>query len=267
MSRLLDPRNGSDFDLPPCTGARTYVIASTPRSGSTLLARLLWSTERVGAPKEYLNPMQIRDWEVRLGSALSSRMHRLLVGPAVGLAGRGRWSDARLRDHLVRVRKRRSGGGFFGLKLHWHHYQQWFGQTGRDVDAWLDRPMWIRIRRDDAVAQAVSWARALQTGAWIEKQLQEQGQKVRIPPVYNRQLIAARLADLQAAEAGWDGLLAGREVHEVDYAGLSADPRETVRSVLAFLGVESPDPGPLEMPLARQADGVSAAWIARFSSA
>ena len=264
---LLDPRNGPDFDLPPCTGARTYVIASTPRSGSTLLARLLWGTERVGAPKEYLNPMQIRDWEVRLGSRASSRLHRFLVGPAVGLAGRGRWTDARLRDHLARVRARRSGGtdgGFFGLKLHWHHYQQWFGSTGRSVDRWLDSPVFVRIRRPDAVAQAVSWARALQTGAWIEKQLQSQGQAVRVPPVYNRRLIAARLADLQAAEAGWDGVLAGRAVCEVDYDALVADPRAVVRDVLDFLGVRSPDPGPLELPLTRQSDALSSAWIERF---
>ena len=200
-------------------------------------------------------------------SRASSRLHRLLVGPAVGLAGRGRWPDTRLRDHLARVRKRRSGGdhgGFFGLKLHWHHYQQWLGQTGRDVDTWLDRPVWIRIRRADAVAQAVSWSRALQTGAWIEKQLQAQGQTVRVPPVYNRRLIAARLADLQAAEAGWDGVLAGRDVFEVAYADLVADPRAVVRDALAFLGLRAPDPGPVEMPLDRQADALSSAWIERF---
>ena len=59
---LLDPRNGPAFDLPtPHSPRRTYVIASTPRTGSTLLARALWDTGLVGAPKEYLNPMQIRD--------------------------------------------------------------------------------------------------------------------------------------------------------------------------------------------------------------
>src|SRR5688572_4337432 len=99
---LLDPRNGPDWDLPRLAGdARTYVIASIPRSGSTLLGNALWDTHRVGAPKEYLNPMQIRDWEARLAPTWITRArHEVLRGPLVALAGRGPWSRARLDRYL-----------------------------------------------------------------------------------------------------------------------------------------------------------------------
>ena len=122
---LIDPRNGAEWDLPPFEGeARTYIIASTPRTGSTLLCRSLWDTGVAAAPKEYLNPMQLRDWEVRLGATRRSRfLHRFLVGPAVGFAGRYGWGEAELSAHLARVRARRTGeDGLFGLKIHYHHF-------------------------------------------------------------------------------------------------------------------------------------------------
>ncbi|MCB9672460.1 MAG: sulfotransferase [Alphaproteobacteria bacterium] len=252
--RLLDPRNGPDFDLPPCPGARAYVIASTPRSGSTLLARMLWDHGGCGAPKEYLNPMQLRDWEVRFGSPVSRRLHGLLHGPAAGVAGRGHWPDARVDAHLARVRARRSSGGWFGLKLHAHHHARFFAH--RTVEDALGPVTWIRIRRHDRLAQAVSWELALQTGRWVAEQ-----RPWRVP-IYDRRRITARLVDLDAAEAGWDALLAGREVHEVVYEELAADPAREARRTLDFLGVpRSPLPAPSLRPMG---DPNRLAWVERY---
>ena len=107
---LLDPRNGEAFDLSPAqVPGRTYVVASTPRTGSTLLCRLLWDLGCAGAPKEYLNPMQMRDWEVRLGeSRLWSLCCGWLRGPAVGLLGQRRWTREELGRYIDRVRQRRT---------------------------------------------------------------------------------------------------------------------------------------------------------------
>lgn len=261
---LLDPRNGPAFDLPPCDGpVRTYVIASVPRSGSTLLARLLWETGRVGAPKEYLNPMQVRDWEARLGPTAAVRWrHRALRGRLAGVAGRGPWTDARLAAYLDRVRARRTGPeGWFGLKLHHHHHQRWFVDAGRDLEAVLGPVRWVRITRDDTVAQAVSWTRALQTGRWAS------WQRDGLPAVYDRRAIAGRLAAIEAAEAAWSERLADRPVCAVTYEQLVADREATVRRVLRWLDVPDADtvavPAP---PVARQADATSAAWIARYRS-
>ena len=119
---LLDPRNGPRWDLHTTEqNRRSYVVASTPRTGSTLLCRTLWGTGLVGAPKEYLNPMQLRDWEVRLGSPWSSLRHRALGGMSLGLVTRGRWDHQRIAQHLDRVKQRRTASsGWFGMKLHAH---------------------------------------------------------------------------------------------------------------------------------------------------
>ena len=44
--------------------SRFYVACSTPRSGSTLLTRLLWRSGRMGAPHEYFKPAEtlVADW-------------------------------------------------------------------------------------------------------------------------------------------------------------------------------------------------------------
>ena len=260
---LLDPRNGEEFDLPPGSApARTWVMASTPRTGSTLLCRALWDTGQVGAPKEYLNPMQVRDWEVRLGSRASRWRHALLKGSLLGLVGRGPWPDARLRDHLSRVRARRTGPhGHFGLKIHHHHVRRWFVDAGRDPDAWLGHPTWIRIQRRDRVAQAVSWARAVQTGHWASTQ------RAGWPPVYSRRHIAYRLACIEQDEAHWDRWFDAREEAPLvlHYEDVASDLEGTMKRVLRALGV-SDDDLRVQPALARQADEISAAWCVRFRS-
>lgn len=261
--RLLDPRNGPAHDLPaPPSPPRTYIIASTPRSGSTLLCRLLWATGRVGAPKEYLNPMQLRDWELRLGEGRRQRWSAgFLRGPLVGaLMGRTGWPPERIEAHLARVRARRSSGGWFGLKLHHHHHERWF-PDGR-LPACLGEVRWIRIRRADRRRQAVSWARAEQTGQWAS------WQRPLLPPVYSRRHIDARWADLDRAEAGWDATLAGQASLDIRYAALVADPVAEVRRALAWLGV--PDAATATVPppdVARQADRTTEAWVARHARA
>lgn len=254
---LLDPRNGPDWDLPPRPSRRTYVVASLPRTGSTLLCRALWDTGLVGAPKEYLNPMQIRDWEVRLGSVTSRVRHRPLRGPLLALVGRS-WSRGRLEDHVQRVMERRTGpGGWFGLKLHRHHLERWVPDG--DLEALLGPIRWIFVTREDHVAQAVSWYRALQTGRWASHQ------RALLPPIYDRRGIEGRLRRIREQQVAWERLFEERGIAplRVTYEALDADLVGEIRRVLTYL--EVPHPQRLPAPgLARQADPVNAAWIRRF---
>lgn len=249
---LLDERNGPCWDLPaPQTPAKTYIIATTPRTGSTMLCRMLWDTGLVGAPKEYLNSMQLRDWEVRMGSVRSRWLHQALSGRRLVVAGRG-WGRARLAAHLQRVQQRRSSGGWFGLKLHHHHHRRLVGGASR----------WIVLTRRDRVAQAVSWARALQTNQWI-------GGEPPRPARYSRRLIRRCLAEVTSGEALWEAhfTAAGVVPLRLEYEKLVDAPWSTVRAVLAHLSVSDTSPGVALAPtLIRQADATSTAWASRFKS-
>lgn len=259
MTRLLDPRNGPEWDLPPPTApVENYVIASIPRSGSTLLSRLLWDCGQAGAPSEYLNPMQLCDWERRFGGPRSRLLHGLLWGPWVGaVAGRTGWSLQRLRAHLDRVRWRRSRAGRFGLKLHLHHLRQHNG--GAPPERLLGPCRWLRIYREDRLGQAISWARALQTGQWAS------WQRPTGPAVYSRALIRRLLQQIDDHERAWDGILASRPHLSMSFEALVASPGLALERALAALG--HPAPGQVEPPplsLKVQADALSDRWRARF---
>ena len=253
---LLDPRNGPRWDLHTTEqNRRSYVVASTPRTGSTLLCRTLWGTGLVGAPKEYLNPMQLRDWEVRLGSPWSSLRHRALAGMSLGLVTRGRWDHQRIAEHLDRVKQRRTASsGWFGMKLHAHHHRQWF--AARPIEEFLGPVRWIRIRREDRLAQAISWERAMQSGQWASHQASSTAQ-----PSYVRGAITARLAAIERDEAWWDTVLRHEPVLELTYERLARQRTRVTREVLHWLGVEgahSVGLGPAGMQ--SQSDATSRQW-------
>lgn len=261
----LDARNGPLGDLPTYDGTpRTWIVASTPRTGSTLLCRAVWGTGLAGAPAEYLNPMQIRDWEVRFGSIASRVRHRPLRGPLLGLVGRARWSDERLREHLDRVRTRRTGPtGWFGLKIHHHHFKAWFLDAGRDPADFFGPITWVRLTREDRLGQGLSWARALQTGRWAAHQ------RAWRRPSYDRSAIAKCLARIEADEAGWDAYFRGRGVAPLalTFEEVTRDLAGSARRVLAGLGVPGADLATVPSPdLEPQADATTARWRVRFTA-
>ena len=261
---LLDPRNGEAFDLPIAANfSKTYVVASTPRTGSTLLCRLLWDLDCVGAPKEYLNPMQMRDWEVRMGDSAAWRFFcACLRGPAVGLLGQREWRPEEFRRYVERIRQRRtSAGGFFGIKIHRHHFEKFFVAGKISLEETLAPRQWIFLRRVDRVAQAVSWSRALQSGRWAAHQ------KFAFPVVYRRRQIGRLIEQIEAQEAAWERYFQTREIEplRLRYEDLVEDRAKVLRSVLEYLGVANAAGITLPMPdLERQSDDLNRLWIERY---
>ena len=260
-SVLLDPRNGPDWDLPKSSAPlQPYVIASSPRTGSTLLARLLWDTHLIGAPKEYLNPMQLRDWGLRLASPPTSWALSLLKGHAVGLAGKPPLCPDPAQ-HLAQVKERRTGpAGHFGIKLHFHHYEQ---HCSGGISALLGAtPKWIHITRADRLAQAISWDRALQSGQWAAHQ-----RGPRTPERYSRTRIQSALDRIAEQEAGWQRVLADQAVLHLEYEELLAHKASALRRCLDWLGIGQAESVALPPDgLRKQSDGMSASWKQRFQA-
>lgn len=254
---LLDAKNGREFDLDLGGEAKTYIIASTPRTGSTLLCRALWSTQLAGAPKEYLNPMQVRDWNVRQRDWLRALPYRPLRGPLLGLLRFRPWTDERLRSQLEWIRTHRSGQHWLGLKIHWHHYQQIF--RGRTIEDWLGEVVWIRISRRDRLRQSISWVRALQTNQWASSQ-----RSLRTPR-YSRRQIAHRLQLIEQHEHQWDKILAEQTALHLQYEDVANDLHGSVEQVLRTLNIPMPvfTLGQDE-PMRRQSDEINDAWTRRY---
>ena len=225
---------GPDYDLPAFHGdARTYVIASTARSGSHMLGHLMHATGALGSPLEYLHPKHLATWQERLGTGSPAETLRALMA------------------------RRTSPSGWFGVKAHWQHMAP--ALRDDELMAVLDVRDWVRITRQDEVAQAVSLAIARQTGAWISFH------ETRREPEYDRALVAECLDSVQAAEGRWQRFFASRgvEPHVVVYEELLAEPDAEIAQVCRRLGVPVPDE-PLQAGTQRQATDVNDAWRARF---
>lgn len=207
--------------------------------------------------------MQMRDWEVRMGDSAAWRFFcACLRGPAVGLLGQREWRPEEFQRYIERIRQRRtSTGGFFGIKIHRHHFEKFFVAGKISLEETLAPRQWIFLRRVDRVAQAVSWSRALQSGRWAAHQ------KFAFPVVYRRRQIGKLIDQIDAQEAAWESYFQTREIEplRLRYEDLVEDRAKVLRSVLEYLGVANAAGITVPVPdLKRQSDDLNRLWIERY---
>lgn len=256
---------------------RGYLICSTERTGSSLLALALHSTGVAGHPYEYFNPVLLHTpWMQAIldGSAM--------LGPGI----------ANIFDRGT------TANGVFGVKLHWLHAKH-LAQSllnddplPTDLKFYLDAlsgpyelPEWlwdpngvsftchllqtrlpdlrfIWVKRRNAVARAISLYRALHTGVW-HREHHDAADTSAAPPFAYPQISALRIiGSLQ--NAAWSQVFSELDVrpHVVWYEDLVHGYDETVRGVLNYLELDPPywDPPGLEP----QADMLSLEWELRY---
>jgi len=244
----------ADYDLPAGRGPvrRSYLICSTPRSGSTLLAEAMHRTARLGIPAEYLEVQAAMPYLYR------------------------RWGCSGFEDYVGRLHQHRSGdGGVFGVKAHWHQVIE-FSNLSQGAEPLADvdfrviagvlgrvvpNPVFLYVTRRDKARQAVSHWLADKTRRWIDL-----GSKpvTEVPP-YDAGEIARFAEGIDASEAAWDRFfdLARVEPLRVVYEDFVAAYDDTVRRAAAH-GVET-DALPVPPPrMRRQSNEASKAYAERF---
>lgn len=256
---MFDPRNSAEFDL-ECAGGVTarYLVASLPRSGSTLLCRALWDTALAGAPKEYFNAQHMADFAARFGAPP--------LGPYVrSIFARPRsWGRYRMESYLHRLEAiRTSPNGVFGAKIHIDQIRSQFQGRGLDPQRLLGHPRFVQITRSDRLRQAISFVRAMQTGQWSSEM------RSTAEPRYDPARIRASLERIEREEAEWQAFFRSRSIQpfETTHEELVADHEAVIRAVLDFLEVPGREAAVIHPPtLRKQADATTEEWIERFRS-
>lgn len=237
-------------------GFDSYVICATPRTGSTLLCGLLESSGVAGHPASYFN---------RRG------LHNYADNWRIARPRDGRIDEPYLR---AAVAAGTTPNGVFGVRIMAETLPELIGDlaandpgsTATDLELLntrFGRLRFIHLRRRDVVAQAVSWAKALQTHYWHPDEAVEPGGQ---DPHYDEELIGRLVAAIEKFEADWTRWFAGHGIlpHRVDYEELAADPLRTAHKVLDYLGLQVPPDRQLVIGYSRQADHINADWVARF---
>lgn len=214
---------------------RGYAICTIPRSGSNYLGQLLSSTGRLGLPLEYFN-----------GSA-----RRVLEDPTF---------PDNPNEQILRIRT--SGAtpnGIYALKLFpsqhdaVRHHLSWTTA--------LPNLRFVYLERADVLGQAISWARALQTGQYRSTQPR------RGALIYETELIHARLLDIAREQARWAAFFArtGLSPTIVIYETLLKNPQAEVRRIASLFGeADAAQIDPSAINLEIQRDDIADEWRARF---
>jgi trehalose 2-sulfotransferase len=242
----------------------TYLLCATPRTGSTLLCGLLASTDLAGNPESYFREPDLldraRQWGIPIepGGTFS---YRDFVKAAVaegstrnGVFGaRVMWGTMELLTEGLRVADQSSDTDLDVL-------HRTFGPT-----------LLIHLRREDIVAQAVSWMKAEQTDVWLKTDVADglyHGSAVppRQEPSFDFDMLDRYVRLVQQHNAAWNDWFEAQGVTplSVRYEDLVADTVGLTYSILLQLGL---DPAHGHVPAVSsypQGDALNNEWIERY---
>jgi LPS sulfotransferase NodH len=234
---------------------RCYVVCTIPRSGSNLLTDGLRDTRRAGMPKQFFLPKAEPGYGAELG-----------VDPATDYSAYVR--------AIVNTKVTRNE--VFGFKLMSWYLDDFLGRlreahsfgnsTTSDLELFCSafpRLRFLRIKRRHKLRQALSTARALQTGLW---KVQE-GKSILREPEFDPDLIEQSLHEAERQEKIWDDFFRRIRIKpfKVEYEELCQDYERTISGVLNFLRIKLPTGARVGPPATtRQSDEISRIWEERF---
>ena len=234
---------------------RCYVVCAIPRSGSNLLTDGLHATRQAGRPKQFF----LEKFEADYGAKHGLDPAKDYAGYVRGIISAKTTSNEvfgfklmswYLEDFLSRLRATRAFGdaGTGDLKL---------------LRNAFPRLQFVHVVRRHKLRQALSTARALQTGLWkVQK-----GKTIQREPRFDAELIEQCLKEGQRQEKAWECFFQriGVNPFRVEYEKLCQDYEGTIRAVLDFLRISLPHRTRIAAPVTvRQADDISRAWEERF---
>ena len=250
-------------DQPVPEGLR-YIIATSQRTGGTLLCDALSGTGMAGMPDEWFISPGYRDDELK---------------QRFGVRG-----DADYIDQIIRGTA--TPNGVFGVKMIWPYWDGLIpriaakaGFVGDDpirevlpdlLNAGLGSPLkYIWLRRRNQVAQAISLYRAEHTGVWrnVAGRGDKDGLGDREPP-FDADKIKAVQQRLADEDAKWMAYFQTYRIAPLMlfYEDFVENYEGTVRGVLKYLGLRWEDVCIAPPKLERQADTKSAEWVGMVSN-
>jgi LPS sulfotransferase NodH len=264
----------------------SYLICTTPRSGSTLLCELLEETGVAGRPDEYFQqlratgmPMTPRDYLEGVAADV--------VPPSCDAHGKveefSAYDPRRFTDfeqYVAWVRRRATTpNGVFAAKIMWpymaglvdglstiprHRGTEAPHELLADAFPGL-RHVWLR--RLDKVRQAVSLWRAIQTWSWRQDATQGCEQARTVTLRYSFDAIDHLRRRLIASDRAWEIYFDATQLEPLTLTYENFVPRmhETVEQLLDHVGVTClPGEHYCAPRTARQSDEVSEQWVAEF---
>lgn len=257
-----------------------YIVAATPRSGSTLLCELLKGSGVAGQPSE--------DFQALRATSRSRQPRQYFEGidaPFVDeLAPTDPGTPETADEFATKLAASKQAGttpnGVYGTKVMWGYFDDLAaglatlpGLEGASRSEALAQTFpalrFVQIQRADKVGQAISLWTAVQTLSWRDEgDGTHDGKFHAVEPFYSFDAID-HLVRLQTEhEERWTAWLDEQSafpVFRVVYEELAEAPQERVREVVEWLGVPGAHEATIPAPkMRKQSNGRSAEWAARY---
>ena len=244
-------------------GFDAYIICTSPRSGSTLLCRLLAATGIAGNPDSYFHRTSLAAWcedlELTPDAALSEQ-------EVLGAVFNAAIAEGSLDTGMFGVRLQRHSFDFFARQLEARH--PGLPDDAARLEAAFGRTTFVHLTRRDKVAQAVSYVKASQSGLWHMAPDGTELERLSPPrePRYDVEALRTQYAEMTEADRAWERWFDQQEIRplRLTYEDLAADPAAVLRKVLGHLGLNADAAAGARPPVARLADATSRDWVERF---
>ena len=224
----------------------SYIVAATPRTGSSLLCEGLAATGVAGHPAEVFAPDFREIWYRH-------------------------WSlprDCNFRDYVrFAIKNGTTPNGVFGLKIQWMHVSV-LGRDyglGENLDPLVllfPNSRFVNIIRHDKRAQAISWYRAIATNEWYRVKNSSQAAPFKVPE-FDRMTVCLLEREIHRQQSAWEGYFASHSITPLvlDYETLAQDYRGQIGRTLTFLGLDPQQAALIPEPrLTVQRDELSLMW-------
>lgn len=231
---------------------RSYAVCAVARSGSNLLTDGLHATRRAGRPNQFFCDLFEATYAEKYG-----------LDPRTDYSGYvGGVIAATVTSNEV-----------FGFKLMGWYLGSFMAKL-RATGAFGDgsdfavlrrafpRLQLLRIRRRNKLRQAISKARAYQTGQWKVR-----GKEAFTnDPQFDGKLIDRCLVEIQREEETWERFFERTEAEAlmINYEELSANYQQTIQAVLDFLRIRLPRQAIIVPQTVKQSDAISVEWEQRY---
>lgn len=242
---------------------QSYVICTSPRSGSTLLCRLLREVGDAGLPDSHFHEPLLEKW--------------------FGYYGFRKDDFSTQKDALKAVfhsayEHGKGAGQVFGLRLQRHSFNFFIEQLSilypsipsdkLRMEAVFGSTLFVHLTRENKLDQAISYVKAKQSGLWHKAPDGTELERLSEPKelVYDAAAIAAQLELSDQMETQWEAWFEDEKIKplRITYDELSAAPYATLMRVLQALGLEHEPKAEVTPPVAKLADATNQEWAERF---
>jgi len=255
--------------VPP---TQSYIIASTPRSGSNLLADGLAQTNIAGKPCErFPRPSE------HIHSEVATRRAALLAQPPP----EDSYNEALDAEYIKRILELgTTENGVFGIKIHRfqiddavRRFRSYLGSLNSDHHEILSTAFpnlsYIWLRRRDKISQAVSWHKAVQSNQYVKlHDSAPSAEELNNEIEFDYTAIRTYWSALECSDKGWQYFFSTLKENPLTiwYEDLSEDYQSTIKGTLAYLKLDK-QPFVVSPPRYRKtADLQSSEWVERFKS-